>query len=157
MNSHVIEGHFDVQKYNVLSIFLAYYLTWLKILMIKYFHKLSNFDPNKRYSMIDQHLARHFKNNGASLLSSPPFLCKQIINPFSHLMLFANQERGLCIQLTVESVYPYSSSILQFLLPGQISTGPLLQQYPEPCVGPVHAARALYSGQTVDCPQILLL
>ena len=42
----------------------------------------------KRYSIIDQHLARHFKNNGASL-------CSQIITTFSHLMLSANQERGL--------------------------------------------------------------
>ena len=47
----------------------------------------------KRYSIIDQ----HFKNNGAGLLSPPPFLCSQIITPFSHLMLSTNQERGLCI------------------------------------------------------------
>jgi hypothetical protein len=52
---------------------------------------------NKRYSIIDQHLVQHFKNNSASLLSPPPFLCKQIITPFSHLMLSANQERGLFI------------------------------------------------------------
>ena len=50
---------------------------------------------SKRYSIIDQHLARHFKNNGAGLLSPPTFLCSQIITPFSHLMLSANQERGL--------------------------------------------------------------
>jgi hypothetical protein len=49
------------------------------------------------YSIIDQHLARHFKNNGAGLLSTPSFLFSQIITPFSHLMLSSNQERGLCI------------------------------------------------------------
>ena len=48
----------------------------------------------KRYSIIDQHLARHFKNNSAGLLSPPPFLCSQIITPFSHFMLSANQEKG---------------------------------------------------------------
>ena len=40
----------------------------------------------KRYSIIDQHLARHFKNNGAGLLSPPPFLCSQMITPFSHAL-----------------------------------------------------------------------
>ena len=96
----------------------------------------------KRYSIIDQHFKRHFKNNGAGLLSPRPFLCSQIITPFSHLMLSANQERGLWFLKTVESeiitpfshlmlstnqerglwflktvesVYPYSSCILQFL------------------------------------------
>ena len=49
----------------------------------------------KRYSIIDQHLARHFRKIGAGLLSLPPFLCSQIITPFSHLMLSSNQERGL--------------------------------------------------------------
>ena len=56
-----------------------------------------NSNLDKRYSIIDQHLARHFKNNVVGLLSPPPFLCSQIITPFSHLMLSANQERGLCI------------------------------------------------------------
>ena len=53
------------------------------------------YDFNKGYSIIDPHLARHLKNNGASLLSPPPFLCTQLITPFFHLMLSANQERGL--------------------------------------------------------------
>ena len=51
----------------------------------------------KRYSIIDQHLAQHFKNNSAGILSPLPFLCSQLITPFSHLMLSANQERGLFI------------------------------------------------------------
>ena len=46
--------------------------------------------------IINQHLARHFKNNSAGLFIPPPFLCSQIITPFSYLMLSANQERGLC-------------------------------------------------------------
>ena len=49
----------------------------------------------KRYSKIDQHLARHFKYNGARLSSPPPFLCSQIFTPFSNSMIFANQETGL--------------------------------------------------------------
>ena len=48
----------------------------------------------KRYSKIDQHLARHFKYNGACLWS-PPFLCNQIITPSSNSMISANQETGL--------------------------------------------------------------
>ena len=37
---------------------------------------------NKRYSKIDQHLARNFEYYGACLSSPPPFQCKQIITPF---------------------------------------------------------------------------
>ena len=71
----------------------------------------------KRYSIIDQHLAWHFKNNGAGLLSLPPFLCSQIIIPFSHLMHSANQERGLWFS---KCRNPYSGSILQFLFIAQL-------------------------------------
>ena len=39
---------------------------------------------HKRYSKIDQHLARHFKYNDGCLSSSPPFLCSQTITPFSY-------------------------------------------------------------------------
>ena len=39
-------------------------------------------DLNKRYSKIDQHLAQHFKYNGACLSSPTPFLCSQKIIPF---------------------------------------------------------------------------
>ena len=46
----------------------------------------------KLYSIIDQHSARHFKNNSSG---PPTFLCSQIITPFSHLMPSANQERVL--------------------------------------------------------------
>ena len=49
----------------------------------------------KRYSKIDQHLARHFKNNVECLSCPPPFLCIQIITPFSHLMISTNQKTGL--------------------------------------------------------------
>ena len=49
----------------------------------------------KRYSKIDQHLARHSKNNVECLSSSPPFLCSQIITPFSHSMISTNQKTGL--------------------------------------------------------------
>ena len=51
--------------------------------------------PFTRYSIKVQHLAQHFKNNDAGLLSPPPFQCSQIITPISQLMLSANQERGL--------------------------------------------------------------
>jgi hypothetical protein len=40
------------------------------------------------------------------------------ITPFSNSMLSANQEKGLWFYLTLETVYPYSSSILEFLLSG---------------------------------------
>ena len=49
----------------------------------------------KRYSKIYQHLARHFKNNGACLSSPPLFLCSQIITSFSNSMIYTNQEAGL--------------------------------------------------------------
>ena len=62
----------------------------------------------KRYSKIVQHLARHFNYNGAGLSSPPPFLCSPKITPFSNSMISSNQQ-------TVESVYPYSSSIIEFL------------------------------------------
>ena len=52
-------------------------------------------DLRKRYSIIDQHLARHFQYNVAGLLSLPPFLCSQIITPFSNSMVSANQKTGL--------------------------------------------------------------
>ena len=68
----------------------------------------------KRYSKIDQHLVRHFKYNGAGPPSS--FSMQSKITHFSNSMIFANQETGLCFWPTVESVYPYSSSILEFLL-----------------------------------------
>ena len=65
--------------------------------------------PNKRYSKIDQLLARHFKYNSASLSSPPPFLCSQIITPFSNSIISTNKETGLLFKPTVESVYPYST------------------------------------------------
>ena len=49
----------------------------------------------KKYSKIDQHLARHFRYNSACLSSPPPFLCGQIIIPFSNSMISTNQETGL--------------------------------------------------------------
>ena len=52
-------------------------------------------NQDKRYFKIDQHLARYFKYNGAGLSSPPPFLCSQIITPFSNSMISANQETGL--------------------------------------------------------------
>ena len=46
----------------------------------------------KRYSKIDQYLARHFKYN----LSSPtPFLHSHIITPFSNSIISTNKEKGL--------------------------------------------------------------
>ena len=35
--------------------------------------------PHKRYSNIDQHLARHFEYYGACLSSPPLFLCSQLL------------------------------------------------------------------------------
>ena len=48
----------------------------------------------KRYYKIDQHSARHFKYNGVSFSSPPPFLCSQIITPFSNSMISTNQDTG---------------------------------------------------------------
>ena len=50
---------------------------------------------NKRYSKIDQHLAQHSKHYAECLSCPPPFLCSQIITPFSHLRISTNQETGL--------------------------------------------------------------
>ena len=55
------------------------------------------FGADKRYSIIDQDLARHFKYNGAGLSSPPPFLCIQIITPLSNSMISANQENRVVI------------------------------------------------------------
>ena len=71
---------------------------------------------SKRYSKIDQYLARHYKYNGAGLSSTPPFLCSQKNSHFFNSMISVNQKIGLYFQPTVESVYPYSSSILEFLM-----------------------------------------
>ena len=95
------------------SYFQAISFDWKSVLSYLSISTLSNMQwSTKRYSIIDQHLARHFKNNVAGLLSPPPFLCSQINTPFSHLI----RKGGCAFSITVESVYPYSSSILQFLL-----------------------------------------
>ena len=57
--------------------------------------KAEFFTSFKRYSKIDQHLAWHFKYNGACVSSPPPFLCSQIITPFSYSMISTNKEIGL--------------------------------------------------------------
>ena len=49
----------------------------------------------KRYSKIDQHLARNFKYNGASLSMPPPFIWSNKTTPFSNSIISANQETGL--------------------------------------------------------------
>ena len=49
----------------------------------------------KKYSKIDQYLARHSKFNVAYLSSPPPSLCIKIITPFSNSMISTNQETGL--------------------------------------------------------------
>ena len=46
----------------------------------------------KRYSKIDQRLARHFVYYVECRSSPPPFLCSQLITPF---MISTNQEKGL--------------------------------------------------------------
>ena len=48
----------------------------------------------KRYSKIDQYLARPFKYNVKCLSSPPLFLCSQIITPFYKSMISTNQETG---------------------------------------------------------------
>ena len=50
---------------------------------------------DKRNYKIDQHLARHFKYNGACLSNPPPFLYSQIIISFSNSTISTNQETGL--------------------------------------------------------------
>ena len=52
-------------------------------------------DVDKRYAIIDQYLARHFKYNDAGLSSPLPFPCSQIITPFSISMISVNQETEL--------------------------------------------------------------
>ena len=74
----------------------------------------------KRYFRIDQHFARHFVNYGACLSSSPLFLCSQTVTLFCNSMISTNQETGLEFQSIVEFLYPYSCSILEFLLLYQI-------------------------------------
>ena len=82
-------------------------------LKLSTYHYLYVNSSNKRYSIIDQHLARHFKYNGECLSSPPPFLGGQIITPFLIQWCPPIKIQG-CNYM--ESVYPYSSSILEFLL-----------------------------------------
>ena len=70
---------------------------------------------HKRYSKIDQHIAPHFKYNGAFLRVPLPFYAVKKL-PIFYSMISTNQETGLLFYPTVKSVYPYSSSILEFLL-----------------------------------------
>ena len=49
----------------------------------------------KKYSKLDQHLARHFKYNSGCLSIPPPFLCSQVITPFSNSMISTNKETEL--------------------------------------------------------------
>ena len=48
----------------------------------------------KRYSKIDQQLARYFVYFVECLLNPPPFLCSQIIIPFISSMISTNHEKG---------------------------------------------------------------
>ena len=68
------------------QVWLKWKQTFLEIILL---------DEDKRYSKIDQHLARHFKYNGGCLSSPPPFLSSQIIIPFSNSMISNNQETSL--------------------------------------------------------------
>ena len=72
--------------------------------------------PIKRYSIIDQHLARYFEYQCAGLPSPLSYLCSQIITSYFYSMISTNQKTGLQFKPIVESVYLYSSSILEFLL-----------------------------------------
>ena len=49
----------------------------------------------KRYSKIDQYLARHIRYNGGCLSSPSPILCSETITPFSNSMISTNLETGL--------------------------------------------------------------
>ena len=73
---------------------------------------------NKRYPKIDQHLTRHFKYSGAYLSSPPSFLCSQIITLFLIQWSLPIRKQGWNFSKLwiLESVYHYSSSILEFLL-----------------------------------------
>ena len=61
----------------------------------------------KRYCRIDQHLAHHFVNYGAGLLSSPPFLCSQTITPFCNSIIFSNQENRVLILVNCGILIPF--------------------------------------------------
>ena len=67
------------------------------LLYIYEYHVCTMFYPvrlqplEKRYSKIDQHLARYFKYNSGCLSSPPPFLCSQIITTFSNSIISTNQ------------------------------------------------------------------
>ena len=74
----------------------------------------------KRYSKIDQHLVPHSKYNGECLSYPPPFLFSQIITylpPFLIQWSRPIRRQGCNFsQLWNPYTYPYSSSIIEFLL-----------------------------------------
>ena len=62
---------------------IMFYTTLMKFIPYKAQNNYSSDYQVSRYSIIDQHLALYFKNNGAGLLSPPPLLCMQSNNyPF---------------------------------------------------------------------------
>ena len=66
----------------------------------------------KSYFKIDQHLVQHFEYYGACL----SILCSQIITPIFNAIISTNQETGVEFLPIVESLYPYFSSSVEFLL-----------------------------------------
>ena len=127
INTFTATDFFYMVKFKILHGFQCYSIS--PILCTYHHHKIflkskllarkvlqTLYGCNKRYSKIDQHLARHLKYNGQCLSSPPPFLCSQIITLFSSSIISTNQDTGLKFQPTVESFYPYSISILEFLL-----------------------------------------
>ena len=65
---------------------------------------------NKRYSKIDQNLARDFKYNGACLSSPPPFLCSQKITHFHFNYLYQSGNRVVILANCVVMINKWLSN-----------------------------------------------
>ena len=81
---------------------------------------------NNRYFKIDHDLARHFQYNGTYLSSPPPLSMQSNDYPFFKFNdLHQSGNRVLILaSAVVESLHPYSSSIVKFLLYGQTKQKP---------------------------------
>ena len=71
------------------------FLSFSPFLFFTTLQRKSRKGQSKRYSKIDQYLARHFKYNGVGLSSTPHFLCSQKNTSFSNSMISVNQKIGL--------------------------------------------------------------
>ena len=131
LNSYITQLFLKILFWDTLYVKLDLFQCWIKVTRKqRQLHTVSNnlrlaTEINqicikniyvKKYSKIYQHLAWHLEYYGACLPSPPPFLCSQIITPFLNSMISTNQETVLEFQPIVESLYPYYSSSVKFLL-----------------------------------------